>query len=219
MTPDWAKLLVPVFLAGQGLLVYWSAGTEHPPTPPALEQFPATFGGWMELREDPIDADVANTLRADRLLSRTYTNAAAEPVGFLVAWFQSQRAGASQPHSPKVCLPASGWTPVSTGDLTIATAAGAITVNRYVVASPSQRAVVLYWYQTSRRATAGEWASKLWLVADALRDQRTDTALVRIVVEHQGAGGDEHGTETAAHFARSMYPLLVHQLPQNGRPR
>ena len=212
MMAEWAKFLVPVFLAGQGLLVYWSAGTEHPPPLPALSQFPADFAGWRELREDPIDPDVVNTLKADRLLSRTYKDRAGESAEFLVAWFQSQRAGASQPHSPKVCLPASGWTPESTGELTIATAAGAITVNRYVVASRSERAVILYWYQTSRRATAGEWASKLWLVADAIRDRRTDTALVRIVVDSQ-PGGDDRATGTAASFARSVYPLLREELP------
>ncbi len=218
MAPEWAKILVPVFLAGQGLLVYWSAGTEHPPAPPALSRFPATLAGWTELREDPIDQDVVNTLKADRLLSRTYihrtgANPVAESAGFLVAWFQSQRAGASQPHSPKVCLPASGWTPESTGELTIATAAGAITVNRYVVASRGERAVVLYWYQTSRRAIAGEWSSKLWLVADAFRDRRTDTALVRIVVESQ-PGSDDRATRTAADFARSAYPVLREELPR-----
>ena len=212
MMAEWAKFLVPVFLAGQGLLVYWSAGTEHPPPLPALSQFPADFAGWRELREDPIDPDVVNTLKADRLLSRTYNDRAGESAEFLVAWFQSQRAGASQPHSPKVCLPASGWTPESTGELTIETAAGAITVNRYVVASRSERAVILYWYQTSRRATAGEWASKLWLVADAIRDRRTDTALVRIVVDSQ-PGDDDRATGTAASFARSVYPLLREELP------
>jgi EpsI family protein len=216
MAPEWAKILVPVFLAGQGLLVYWSAGTEHPPAPPALSQFPATMAGWTELHEDPIDPDVADTLKADRLLSRTYihragANSAAESAGFLVAWFQSQRAGASQPHSPKVCLPASGWTPESTGELSIATAAGAITVNRYVVADRSERAVILYWYQTSRRAIAGEWASKLWLVADALRDRRTDTALVRIVVDSQ-PGSDDRATRTAVDFVRSAYPVLRQEL-------
>jgi EpsI family protein len=212
MMAEWAKFLVPVFLAGQGLLVYWSAGTEHPPPLPALSQFPADFAGWRELREDPIDPDVVNTLKADRLLSRTYNNRDGESAEFLVAWFQSQRAGASQPHSPKVCLPASGWTPESTGELTIATAAGGITVNRYVVASRNERAVILYWYQTSRRAIAGEWASKLWLVADAIRDRRTDTALVRIVVDSQ-PGGDDRATGTAASFARSVYPLLREELP------
>jgi EpsI family protein len=170
------------------------------------------------MREDPIDQDVLDTLKADRLLSRTYahgarSNPATESAGFLVAWFQSQRAGASQPHSPKVCLPASGWTPESTGELSIATAAGNINVNRYVVASRAERAVVLYWYQTSRRATAGEWASKLWLVADAFRDRRTDTALVRIVVESQ-PGRDDRATWLATDFARSAYPVLVQQLPR-----
>ncbi len=218
MAPEWARILVPVFLAGQGLLVYWSAGTEHPPVPPALSQFPATLAEWRELREDPIDPDVANTLKADRLLSRTYihstgTNPGAESAGFLVAWFQSQRAGASQPHSPQVCLPASGWTPESTGLLAITTAAGAITVNRYVVADRSERAVILYWYQTSRRAIAGEWASKFWLVADAFRDRRTDTALVRIVVESQ-PGDDDRATRTAVDFARSVYPVLREALPR-----
>ena len=212
MMAEWARFLVPVFLAGQGLLVYWSAGTEHPPPLPALSQFPADFAGWRELREDPIDPDVVNTLKADRLLSRTYNNRAGESAEFLVAWFQSQRAGASQPHSPKGCLPASGWTPESTGELTIATAGAAITVNRYVVASRSERAVILYWYQTSRRAIAGEWASKLWLVADAIRDRRTDTALVRIVVDSQ-PGCDDSATGTAATFARSVYPLLREELP------
>jgi EpsI family protein len=213
MTPEWVKLLVPVFLGGQGLLVYWSASTEHPPAPPLLAQFPLAFSRWTQSSDVPIDADVAHTLRADRLLSRTYSTRTGDSVEFLVAWFQSQRAGASQPHSPKVCLPASGWATGSTGDLTLATSAGPITVNRYVVSSRDGRATVLYWYQTSRRAIAGEWASKFWLVADAVRDRRTDTALARIVVE-EPPGGDRAALETASDFARSVYPLLRERLPR-----
>lgn len=225
MTTEWARILVPVFLAGQGALVYWSAGSERPPAPPALAQFPARFDAWTQLREDPIDRDVANTLRADQLLSRTYTestgangsigNSALAP-GLLVAWFRSQRGGASQPHSPKVCLPASGWMPTSSGEMTISTRGGPLTVNRYVVANRGERAVVLYWYQSARRATAGEWASKFWLVADAMRDKRSDTALVRIVVQEpvENAGGDEQATRTAADFARAAYPRLREWLPK-----
>lgn len=164
------------------------------------------------LREDPVDADVASTLLADRLLSRTYSNRAGGQVQLLVAWFQSQRAGASQPHSPKVCLPSSGWIPVSMGDLRVATSAGIINVNRYVVANGGQRAAVLYWYQSARRVTAGEWAAKLWLVADALRDRRTDTALVRIVVEDNSLS-DDAATLAAADFTRAVYPVLREQLP------
>jgi hypothetical protein len=67
--------------------------------------------------------------------------------------------------------------------------------------------VVLYWYQTPRRVVAGEWAAKLWLVADAVRDKRTDTALVRVVI-WSIPGHDHEATLEASAFVRSAYPLL-----------
>ena len=217
--PDRRTILVPIFLLAQAALVHWAAGRERVPAPPVLGSFPSALGEWRQLSEDPIAADVAGELRADRLLSRTYgrTSGVNPPtgpvVGLLVAWFQSQRAGASQPHSPKVCLPASGWMPAATGEITLDTAAGAITVNRYTVVNHGQRAVVLYWYQGPRRVTAGEWAAKFWLVADALRDQRTDTALVRVVAQ-SGEGGDQAATAAAIGFAQSLYPVLRRELPR-----
>src|ERR1700722_17553622 len=133
--PDWRMILPPVFLLAQTLLVHWASGRELAPRPPALSSFPSELGEWRQLREDPIAADVAGELRADRLLSRTYLRTSTGSVaGLFVAWFQSQRAGASQPHSPKVCLPASGWTPESSGELSVATPAGALPVNPYLVA-------------------------------------------------------------------------------------
>jgi EpsI family protein len=211
---DRRTILAPLFLLAQALLVHWAAGRERAPAPPALSSFPSEFGEWRQLREDPISADVAVELRADQLLSRTYVHTSRGSVANLfVAWFQSQRAGTSQPHSPRVCLPASGWTPVVTGEVTIDTAAGAIAVNRYIVVNRGQRDVVLYWYQGPHRVMAGECEAKLWLMADALRDKRTDTALVRVVAP-SADGGDQAATAAAIGFARSLYPLLRENLPR-----
>jgi len=212
--PDSRIFLVPLLLLAQAALVLWAAGQERPPAPPALSGFPAELGGWGQLREDPIAADVATELGADQSLSRTYVNSATgSAAGVFVAWFRSQRAGTTQPHSPKVCLPAAGWTPLVTGEVTIDTAAGRITVNRYVVTNGGQRDVVLYWYQSRSRVIAGEWEAKLWLMAEALRDRRTDTALVRVVVA-SAVGGDEFATGVASGFVRSLYPLLRDALPR-----
>jgi EpsI family protein len=212
--PDTRLLLVPVVLLVQTFVVRWAASAERPPAPPTLAQFPAEFGEWKMIGEDPITPEVAGVLHADQLLSRTYvqpaTNASA---GLFVAWFQSQRGGASQPHSPKVCLPGSGWTPQETGEIRVGTSAGEIDVNRYVVVNGKQRAVVLYWYQTPRRVIAGEWAAKFWLVADAVRDRRTDAALIRITV-WSNEGQDEAATAGAVGFVRGVYPLLRETLPR-----
>jgi EpsI family protein len=212
--PDTRLLLVPVVLLGQMFVVHWAASGERPPTPPPLAQFPAQFGEWKMIGEDPITPEVASVLHADQLLSRNYlqppTNATA---GLFVAWFQSQRGGASQPHSPKVCLPGSGWTPQETGEIRVDTSAGAIDVNRYVVVNGKQRAVVVYWYQTPRRVIAGEWAAKFWLVADAVRGRRTDVALVRVTV-WSNEGQDEAATASGIGFVRAVYPLLRETLPR-----
>jgi hypothetical protein len=67
--------------------------------------------------------------------------------------------------------------PEATGEVTIDTSDGAITVNRDLIVKGKERAAVLFWYQRPRRVVAGEWAAKFWLVADAIRDKRTDTSL------------------------------------------
>ncbi len=201
-------LLVPAFLAAQALLLHWVAGAEQPSSPPRLALLAAGFGDWEKLRDDPLDVEVSRELRADQLLSRTYRHrTTAAEANLLVVWFQSERGGTTQPHSPRVCLPAAGWTQSSVGEVKLDTAAGAIKANRYVVTKGGQSAVVLYWYQTPGHVTASEWAFKFWLVADALRDRRTDSSLVRVVV-WSSPGRDQAAAATAVSFSRSVYPLL-----------
>ena len=195
-------------------MVHLAGSGERPPAVPDLTRFPATFGRWKELREEPIDADVQQQLRADSLLSRDYTNPANGSVAnVFVAWFQSQSHGNRQPHSPQVCLPGAGWVPELTDVVTITTAVGAIAANRYIVVNGGHRAVVLYWYQTPRRVIAGEWAAKLWTISDAVRDKRTDTSLVRVVTWASPQGGVEAATATAIAFGQDLYPLLRERLP------
>jgi EpsI family protein len=205
---EWRGALVPAFLCAQILLMHAAAGVERAPPPPPLDRLPAEFDGWKALRDEPVAADMASQLGADRLLSRTY---ARTPTGALaslfVAWFGTQRDGVRQPHSPEVCLPASGWTSEVMDQVTLDTAAGPIAVSRYVAVYGMERAVVLYWYQTKRRATPSEWAAKFWLAPDALRDRRTDTALVRVIA-WPGSGSDRAATASAISFTRSLYPLL-----------
>jgi EpsI family protein len=211
--PDRWPILVPAFLAAQAVLVHWAGMSERPPASPGLAQFPIQLGEWKMLREDPLDKEVTGALRADDLLSRTYVSAGgAPPASLFIAWFRTQRAGATQPHSPQVCLPGAGWIPQSTAGITLATAAGEIAVNRYIASNRGERAVILYWYQTPHRAIAGEWAAKFWLLNDAIRYRRTDTSLVRVVVWSTHTG-DEAAAAAAADFVRSAYPVLRARLP------
>jgi EpsI family protein len=205
--------LLPALLALQAGLVNWIGSAERPPAAPELSRLPDRLGGWNKIQENPIAEDIASILHADRLLDRTYVEPSQRwTADLFVAWFQSQKGGESQPHSPQVCLPASGWTPRITGPVALATPEGTFSIERYVIANGGSRAVVLYWYQTPRRVVANEWMAKFWIVADALRDHRTDTSLVRVVI-YTGNRSMEETSSAALSFARDVYPALRENFP------
>jgi EpsI family protein len=202
-------LLAPLVLAAQTGLTAWVARGEKPPAFPRFSTFPTTLGDWTKTGDDPIPPDTLQQLGADSTLSSIY---AAPKDGWLgsvfVAWFQSQRGGASQPHSPQVCLPAAGWVPTVSDRISMETQSGPVAVNRYIANLGQDKVVVLYWYQTRARVIASEWAAKWWVIADRLEEQRTDTSLVRVVVWNSGRS-DESTTAAALTLARQTYPVLT----------
>jgi EpsI family protein len=147
-----------------------------------LAEFPSTIGDWHMLHDGAVEQEEKDVLRADDYLTRRYAASPGKEATIFVAYFQSQRAGQT-PHSPKNCLPGSGWTwSVSdTIQIDIAGRAQPIEINRYVVSKGDDHAVVLYWYQSRDRVVASEYQAAAFTAWDALRYNRTDTALVRIV--------------------------------------
>lgn len=202
-------ILVPFFLAAQTGLTYWAASGENPPPKPEFAKFPTAVGGWVKTGDDPVSPDTLQQLGADSTLSSIYARPNDAWLGSLfVAWFQSQRGGSSQPHSPKVCLPAAGWVPTVSDRIAMDTVGGPMQVNRYIANLGSEKVVVLYWYQTRSRIMASEWAAKFWVMVDRLKERRTDTSLVRVVVWNSGRT-DGDTTAAALTLAQASYPVLT----------
>lgn len=169
------------------------------------------LGSWRFVEEGLVDDDTRSVLQADDLLNRIYASGSTGASLFIAA-FRSQRNGKA-PHSPKNCLPGNGWTPMKSEEITLDVGAEApIPVNRYVVAHGDERSLVLYWYQSRDRAVANEYAAKFWVVMDAMRLNRTDTALIRVIVPITGRD-EQSANQAATDFVRSFYGALRQHLP------
>jgi EpsI family protein len=179
-----------------------------------LAEFPLQVGSWRMAREGVVDKEVMQVLRADDVLTRTYTDEnGPRGANLFIAFFRSQRTGQA-PHSPKNCLPGSGWAP-SQSDIVSIVVPGRnepLEVNRYVVSKGDEKSLVLYWYQSRNRVIASEYRAKMYLVADAIRYNRTDTALVRVVVPISG-NEVSAATGAAEDFVRSFFGSLHGFLP------
>jgi EpsI family protein len=201
-------------LIAQATLFYAASRGEKVPTAPPLDLFPAQLGDWREVQNYPVEQEIRDQLKADDLLNRLYAAPGSNaPAALFVAYFKTQRTGQS-PHSPKNCLPGSGWEPEATGFLDVAVPGQPqpIRINRYVVSHGDDQSVVLYWYQSRRRVIASEFSAKLWLVMDSIRYHRSDTALVRVTVPVSNNSQDA-ATRTGVAFVETLFPALKAYLP------
>jgi EpsI family protein len=206
-----AVLAATALIIVQGVLLSSAIRPEFIPSTQPLSGFPTALGQWNLQEEGLVDADTQRILNADDVLNRLYTDGSTS-VNLFVAAFRSQRNGKA-PHSPKNCLPGSGWAPVRSDEYNVAMGAGSsITVNRYVVAYGETQSLVMYWYQSRDRAVASEYKAKFWVVADAMRLNRTDTALIRVIVPIVDRD-DEAATKTAVRFVQTFFPALRAHLP------
>jgi EpsI family protein len=214
-----AARIVTALLILQTAFLYSAVRPEFIPPSRPLEGMPTTLGTWQLTQTGVIEQEVLDVLKADDILNREYCDSttgdcktSGQTAYLFVAGFRSQRTGKA-PHSPKNCLPGSGWVPLSSGELTIDVGREApITVNRYVVASGSVRDMVLYWYQSRDRAVADEYKAKFWVMRDAIRLNRTDTALVRVSVRI-GNKDEARAEAVASGFVKSFYSTLLGYLP------
>jgi EpsI family protein len=183
------------------------------PAAAPLSDFPRFHQGWAVDREFPLEKEVQDVLKADDTLNRFYVNPEhAATASLFIAFFKTQRLGQA-PHSPKNCLPGSGWEPTEDTKRSIAVPGRdePIVVNQYVIERGDQKSVVLYWYQSHNRVIASEFSAKFWLVADAIRFRRSDTALVRVIAPvHDEL---EKAANMSVDFVRSFYPEIARQLP------
>jgi EpsI family protein len=205
--------LLTLILIIQACMVGILAPAERVPLSRPLSEIPRTFDSWQMYRESPIEPEVMELLKADDTLNRTYIATDGVLANFFIAFFKSQRAGAA-PHSPKVCLPGSGWTPSNstTLDIPIPGRPTAIHVNRYVVAKGEDRTLIIYWYQTPYRVIAGEFTAKFYTVIDGLRYHRSDTTLLRVIVP---IGTDEAKAEQqAVRFIQGAFNTVREFLPR-----
>jgi EpsI family protein len=205
--------IVTVLLIAQAALLYSSIRPEAIPPGRPLANFPRDVGTWRLQQEGVIDEETQAILKADDLMTRYYADpASGRGADLYIAAFRSQRNGKA-PHSPKNCLPGNGWTQLNSSEISIDAGDGApIDANRYLITHGDSRSVVLYWYQSRDRTVADEFKAKFWVIADAMRYNRTDTALIRVIVPV--VNRDENQADrTAIDFVKSFYPTIRAFLP------
>ena len=177
-----------------------------------LSTFPTNIGPWSG-RIEHFDQKIYDVLGVDDSFLCDYTTSEGREIQLYIGFYQSQREG-DLIHSPKNCMPGSGFniTSISTESLA-AHNSNPETVNvvKLILEKGSQKQVVLYWFHSRGRVISSEYWQKIYLVWDAVFKHRTDGAFVRLI-----APADTGESDTAQYmkrFAERLLPILQQYLP------
>ncbi len=176
-----------------------------------LSSLPTTIGPYAG-SDLMVDAYVQKVLEPTDMIYRTYTDPSGAVVGVFVT-YHGKQTSEFHPHSPKLCMPGSGWFAKEVKREVVHIGDGrAIQVVSSVYEQSGERQIFFYWFQTGRRSAANEYLQKLWMIVDGLTRHRTDVAFIRL-----STSGDATGTEGAKErlkdFLRQFVPYLDEVLP------
>jgi len=119
-----------------------------------LDTIPGKLDGWVVSKTEALDARTLEVLLPTSYLARTYEKDNRQ-LGLFVAYYAVQRAGENM-HSPKNCLPGSGWDILRQDSAAIELQGRPVTINKYSIQRLQEHQLVFYWYQSRTRIFASE---------------------------------------------------------------
>jgi EpsI family protein len=183
---------------------------------PARERFvsfPLDFNGWTGEQEN-LQPIVYDQLALTDYVLNNYSKDASPPVNFYVAYYESQRKGAS-PHSPRVCIPGGGWsiTDLERVKLAIKNSNAPVNVNRAIIQNGRHKQLVYYWFKQRGRDIANEYWMKWYLLTDSLTRNRTDGSLVRLTTPILSHEKETDAENRLNEFLLTVNPMLDEFVP------
>ena len=210
----WTVLLL---LISTAFLLHTRGDADRVPDSQPLSLMPRTIDG-LTSRDYAMSDDVLAILGKGDFLNRTYsspagTQPASIPVSLFIGYFASQRTGQSI-HSPQNCLPGAGWNFDSKSYTTITADDGKVyNVGEYIISNSGERQFVLYWYQAHGRSIPNEYSAKIHMILDAIRMNRTDGAIVRVITPMLPSESEAAARERVVRFTAQMAPSLPRFIP------
>jgi exosortase D (VPLPA-CTERM-specific) len=183
------------------------------PLAKSFKFFPKTIGDW-EGAQQPLEQEIIDELDFSDYVMLDYSDKNQKQINFYVAYYESQRKGESI-HSPASCLRGGGWEFKQAGSAKISLNDGSqIKVNRAVIEKEPIKQISYYWFPFRGRILTNAYEMKIYNFWDALTQQRTDGALVRLVTPVYQDETVESAESRLRGFLSEVKPILGIFLPE-----
>ncbi len=180
------------------------------PPKKSFSEYPENVENWVKVKDHFFDDKVMDALRVDDFIYRTYRKNG-RPVQLYIGYYRTQRNGA-QIHSPKHCLPGSGWFEISHKIRVLPLDRGQLKFVEAVYQKGTNQEVFLYWYDVQGKKITNEYLLKMNMIYSSLMNNRSDGSFIRISTPVLNNDVDS-AIRTVEEFALKMLPIIDSFLP------
>lgn len=202
-------ITVYLLLIIAGFYIHLHADAAVPINKP-LVGLPRHLGDWSMTSESEFSQGVLDVLKPTDYVSRYYVGKGGERVGLYVG-YHSGGKGTGGIHSPKHCLPGSGWFEASSERTSLEVEGQPLKLVKAIYQKEDSRELFLYWFQARDRSLNDEYSLKLAEISGSLFHSRRDTAFIRVSVPFET--DQERALATATAFIRDFHPVIMEYLP------
>jgi EpsI family protein len=203
-------ILIYLLFAATALVVTFHRDSVVPTNRP-FSEFPQHVQSWQRSGKTEFNAAILGVLRPTDYLYNQYTNAEGKTVSLYIGYHGGGK-GSGPIHSPKHCLPGSGWYEVSTQPGVLAIPNGTINLVRAVYKKGESKELFLYWFQVRDCSLSNEYALKLSEIVNSALYQRRDATFIRISVPVET--DLDSAIARGEQFIRDFAPLFKEFLPR-----
>ncbi len=187
-------------------------GTVNPtPLSKSLNDFPHTIGRFKRVHTQTFSKKILEIAGVDSYIMWQYKGPHGYIIGLYIGYYRDQTEG-SMIHSPKHCMPGSGWEPSLEGVVNLRDRRGrSYTINRMLLQKGTDKMIAHYWYEGRGRVVANEYKDRAFMIWDSIVRRRSDGALVRIT----GPGNNQKlDIKKQMQFMAALMPQLDKFLPR-----
>lgn len=176
----------------------------------SFSEFPVRVGNWRMVYEDRFSKEILSVLRATDYMSRQYSDDQGRIVTLYLG-YHGGGEGTGGIHSPKNCLPSSGWYLDSTQVIDVPVSGEhSINLVNSVMSKGTQTVAFYYWFQVRDWIVTDEYELKVAELWNSLTARRKDESFVRISTPVM----EGENTEEVMHrFVMDFYPIIDGFLP------
>ena len=205
------RFIVLYILLGLVALYVYTRSEAAVPVNQSLSLFPQQMGDWTMTGQARFDERVLAVLLPTDYLSRSYENSRGEKLSLYIGYHDGG-PNSGPIHSPKQCLPGSGWNRLDDEARQLNVHGQQMDYVSSLYQKDTQKQLFLYWFHVRDQFLTNEYALKFAMAKNSFLSNRRDSSFIRLSV--MVTDGEDEARMIGENFIQAFLPAIQESLPR-----